>query len=121
MDHYLACWQKYFEFAGRAHRDEFWFFVLFNTVFGLAISFLDFVLGTTDGSGNGVLSGLYSLLVLIPSMAVGARRLHDTNRSGWWQLLLFIPLLGFLILVFWWASEGDSGENTHGEDPRRVA
>lgn len=120
MEHYLACWHKYFEFTGRSHRAEFWFFILFNMLIGFALSFLDSVLGTLGESGNGVINGLYSFLVLAPSLAVGARRLHDTNRSGWWQLLLFIPVLGILVLIFWWASEGDVGDNAHGEDPRAV-
>lgn len=84
--------KKYAEFAGRAGRREFWMFVLANIIVGVVVGFF----GRT-------LSSLYSLLVLIPSLAVGARRLHDTGRSGWWQLLYFIPFVGWIVLIVFFA------------------
>jgi uncharacterized membrane protein YhaH (DUF805 family) len=115
-----TCIAKYATFSGRARRAEFWWFTLFNL-------FANFVLGFVDlmffGLGHGVMDGaqplstVFSLAVLLPSLAVGARRLHDTGRSGWWQLLVFVPLFGALILIWWFASRGGEGPNQYGPDP----
>lgn len=79
-------------------------------------------MGIVDGmmgsSGVGVLGGLYTLAVLIPSLAVSVRRLHDTNRSGWWLLLLLIPLIGALVILIFTVQDGTPGENTYGADPK---
>ncbi len=66
--------------------------------------------------GSGTLSGIWSLAVLLPGLAVGARRLHDTDRSGWWQLLVLIPLIGAIILIVWYATKGSLGANRFGPD-----
>jgi uncharacterized membrane protein YhaH (DUF805 family) len=113
---YLEVLRKYAQFEGRAHRTEFWLFVLVNVAISLALGILDAILGTR-GDFGGLLQGVYGLAVLIPSLAVGARRLHDIGRSGWWQLLLLIPLVGLIILIVWWAKEGDKAPNDHGPDP----
>lgn len=98
---------KYAAFEGRAGRREFWSFVLVNFVIGLVISFTRLQ----------ALSMLYSLAVLVPSLAVGARRLHDTNRSGWLLLLGLIPVIGAIILLVFAAQEGTKGSNKYGADP----
>ena len=113
MNWYLGCWKKYAEFSGRARRQEFWMFVLFNFLAGIATGIVDVILGT-----NGMLNGLYSLAVLIPSLSVAVRRLHDTDRSGWWQLIGFVPLIGWIILLVFLCSDSKPGENRFGANPK---
>ena len=113
MNWYLGCWKKYAEFSGRARRQEFWMFVLFNCLAGIAIGVVEAILGT-----NGALSGLYNLAVLIPSLAVSVRRLHDTDHSGWWILINFIPLIGFVISLVVLCSDSKPGENRFGPNPK---
>ena len=113
MNWYLGCWKKYAEFSGRARRKEFWMFVLFNFLATFVAGFLDGLLGT-----GGALYGLYSLAVLIPSLAVAARRLHDTDRSGWWQLIALIPLIGAIILLVFFCLDSKPGENRFGANPK---
>jgi len=103
---------RYATFAGRARRPEFWWFVLFVLGTSLALSFVDFaVLGMPDMSP---LTNIFSLGILVPNLAVTARRLHDVGRSGWWQLLLFVPIIGLIVIIFWCAQKGDPGANKFG-------
>lgn len=113
MNWYLGCWKKYAEFSGRARRQEFWMFVLFNCLASVALGVVDGILGT-----NGGLGGLYSLAVLIPSLAVSVRRLHDTDRSGWWILVNIIPLIGCIIYLVFLCSDSKPGENRFGANPK---
>ena len=113
MDWYLNCWTKYATFAGRARRKEYWMFVLWNAIFAFGVGVLDALVG-----GGGVLFTLFSLAYLLPWLSVNVRRLHDTDRSGWWILVSFIPLVGgiwFLILML---LEGSRGVNRYGDDPK---
>jgi uncharacterized membrane protein YhaH (DUF805 family) len=84
------CVKKYAEFNGRARRAEFWWWVLFVFILSWGGQIISQSFGT-----------LVSLVTLLPSLAVGARRLHDTGRSGWWQLIGFIPVVGWLVMIFW--------------------
>jgi len=113
MEWYLAVLKKYAVFSGRARRKEYWFFVLFSVIISL-------VLGVVDGFAGlgGVLGGLYALAVLIPSIAVGVRRLHDTGRSGWWLLIGFIPLIGLIVLIVFMVGDSESGSNQYGVNPK---
>lgn len=118
MSWYLAVLKNYVGFSGRARRKEYWFFALFNFIIMLALIFIDVsMMGGNGGTGVGVLSGLYSLAVLIPSLAVTVRRLHDTDRSGWWILIGIIPLIGLVLLVFMFL-DGTPGNNSYGSDPK---
>jgi len=118
MSWYLEALRKYAVFSGRARRREYWFFLLFNVLIGIALVTIDVVLGTYDeANGFGVLSGVYYLGVLVPSIAVTIRRLHDTGRSGWWFLLSFVPLGGLVVLVFT-LLDGEPGPNAYGDDPK---
>ena len=93
---YLGALKKYAEFSGTATRQEFWMFVLFNLLVAI-------VVGAISGFIKfPALGGIYQLAVLIPSLAIGARRLHDIGKSGWWQLISLIPLLGIIILIIFW-------------------
>jgi len=122
MNWYLAVLKKYAVFDGRARRKEYWFFVLFNIIFALVLAFIDGMVGTFDPeSGYGVLSGIYGLAVFIPGIAVSIRRLHDTDRSGWWILICFIPLIGAIWLLVLFVLDGTAGQNQYGPDPKVAA
>ena len=119
MDWYLQVLKNYAQFSGRARRKEYWYFALFNLIFSVALSFVDGIAGTVDmHSGIGLLSTVYSLAVLIPSLAVGVRRLHDTGRSAWWLLLLLIPLFGMIVFLVFMCLDGEQGENQYGASPK---
>ena len=90
-----TCFSKYAGFDGRASRSEFWWWVLFVFLVSVVTSFV-----------SSIISGLFSLAVLLPGIAVGARRLHDTDRSGWLQLIGLIPLIGWIVLIYWCVQEG---------------
>ncbi len=92
---YLAVLKKYAVFNGRARRKEYWYFILCNFLLSFAIAFVDAMTGNINAeTGMGMFSMVYAVLMLVPSIAVGVRRLHDTGRSGWWVLLALIPVLG---------------------------
>ncbi len=118
VTYYLLCWRRYAQFAGRARRAEFWYFLLVNIGVSLLLGATDALLGFVDDEGNGLISSLYGLAVFLPSLAVGTRRLHDTGRSGWWQLLFLIPLVGLIVLLYWFALPGGTGDNLYGDDPK---
>ncbi|WP_434937512.1 DUF805 domain-containing protein [Shewanella sp. HL-SH8] len=120
MEWYLTVLKKYFVFSGRARRKEYWMFALFNFIISFVLSLVDMGIGSyNEIMGLGTLSGIYTLLVLIPSIAVAIRRLHDTNHSGWWLLIALIPLLGalFLLVVFCFDSKED---NEYGPNPKTL-
>ena len=122
MDWYLEALKKYAVFEGRSRRKEYWFFGLFNAIFSVVLVIADVLFGTSGGlSGPGFLSGLYTLGVFLPALAVLVRRLHDTNRSGWWVLISFLPLIGVLVLLFFSLQEGQPGENQYGISPKAHA
>jgi len=122
MNWYLEVLKKYAVFGGRARRKEYWFFVLFNFIFAVVLAFIDGMIGTFNvETGYGVLSGIYGLAVLIPGIAVTIRRLHDTDRSGWWLLICFIPLIGAIWLLVLLVIDGTSGQNQYGPDPKGLA
>jgi uncharacterized membrane protein YhaH (DUF805 family) len=106
VDAVKLCFAKYAEFEGRAKRPEFWWFVLFCVVGALVL----------EAVGSYV-SWAFSLATLIPSLAVGARRLHDVNKSGWLQLLGLIPILGWIYLIYVCAQPGDTADNQYGAAP----
>lgn len=116
MNWYLSVLKKYAVFTGRAGRPEFWFFMLFNIIAAIILGIIDGVLGLSV-AGAGLLGLVYSLGVLVPSLAVGARRLHDTGRSGWWQLIGLIPLIGFIVLIVFFVMESHRGDNKYGSNP----
>lgn len=110
--------QKYADFSGRAPRPEYWWFVLAQIVVLLVAMMLDSLLGTEIGDmGYGFIYLITALALLIPAIAVGVRRLHDTGRSGWWLLIALIPLVGAIILLVFFASKGNPGDNEYGPPP----
>ncbi len=114
MSWYLQVLKKYAVFGGRARRMEYWYFMLFNIIIAAALSWIDNLVGTY------VLSGLYSLAVLLPEIGVGVRRLHDTGRSGWWLLIGLIPLIGTIILIIYFVYDSQEGTNQYGPSPKLV-
>ena len=127
MNYYLEALKKYAVFHGRAHRAEFWWFVLFNAIFSFA---LNITFGARVGvpeesvssaSPLAILPAIYGLAVLLPAIGVSIRRLHDTNRSGWWLLIALFPIVGAIVLIVFYAQAGDAGENQFGADPKAAA
>ena len=138
--------QNYFKFKGRSTRSEYWWWVLFIVLAGIPLTLIDRGLSPYDyDNQNGVLSGLFELATLIPSLSLGVRRLHDINKSGWWLLmwlssLLIIPIIllvvmgiwlwfillliipmtvPMIILLVWAAKRGETNTNKYGPDPQQ--
>jgi len=118
MNWYLAVLKKYADFEGRARRKEYWMFILFNILISFVIGILGAIIGETGGLITVSLSGLYSLFIFIPSIAVTVRRLHDTNRTGWWILISLIPFFGAVILFIFMILDSDPNANAYGENPK---
>ena len=114
-----VCFIKYAQFRGRARRAEFWWFMLFLFVLGIGVDLTDtMIFGYSwEEYAMGPMGAVYTLATIIPSIAVGVRRLHDTNRSGWWSLLVLVPLIGWIILIVWWAKSGAQEQNRYGAAP----
>lgn len=123
QDAIRTCFAKYAIFSGRAPRSELWWFVLFTLLANFALGIVDqAIFGLSpDGQPVSILGGLFSLAVLLPTIAVGVRRLHDLDRTGWWYLLIFIPVVGALVLVFFFVQRGTAGPNRFGPDPLESA
>jgi uncharacterized membrane protein YhaH (DUF805 family) len=101
---------NYVGFSGRACRSEYWYWVLFVLLCSIAASIIDAVLGVY------LITSLVNLAVFLPGLAVGIRRLHDLDRTGWWVLLVFIPIVGAIILIIWACTKGTEGPNRFGPD-----
>lgn len=125
---FLEALKKYYNFSGRARRKEFWYFLLVSVLSLIALEAVEAMIGTLKIElafhiKIGVASLVYGLLLLCPFFAVTARRLHDINRSGWWQLLHLVPLLGSLAILAFASEDSYPGENPYGKNPkgRRIA
>lgn len=113
MNWYLTVLKRYTVFSGRAARTEFWMFALFNFIASIILGVVDSVLGL-----GALLASLYSLAVLLPSLGVGIRRLHDTGRSGWWLLISLVPLVGIIVLLVFTIQDSQPGDNQYGPNPK---
>ncbi len=113
MNEYIAVVRKYAQFSGRSTRREYWTFFLINVLISIFLSFL-----AAMNKNASILGSLYSLVLLVPGIAVSVRRLHDTNRSGWWGLISLIPLIGTIILIVFLATDSDAGSNKYGPNPK---
>lgn len=120
MQEFLLAIRKYADFSSRSPRREYWMFILFYLIFSFVIGFLD-GLAHTQVNGLGILSLIFSLFMLIPSLSVATRRLHDTDRSGWWQLIGIIPIIGILVLIYFLACDSDPFPNDYGPSPKADA
>lgn len=125
-----SVFQNYVTFSGRARRAEYWWFILFAVIVSAVLGALDsFIFGysisseaeagtlSLDVQSVGVLAPLWSLATFLPSLAVAVRRLHDTGRSGWWLLILLVPLIGAIVLLVFLVTRGNPGTNVYGTDP----
>lgn len=116
MNWYLKCLKQYADFSGRARRNEFWMFLLFNALAVIVVQFVfSFVLGRT-GAVLGII--LYMLATMIPSLAVAVRRLHDIGNSGWKILVGLIPLIGGIWLLVLYCQDSQPGANQWGANPK---
>ncbi|MFM7347801.1 MAG: DUF805 domain-containing protein [Tagaea sp.] len=114
-DYYVYCLTTgYALFRGRARRREFWLFALASFLVSLILT----VIEKTLLGGSDWLTTLYFIVVLVPTLAVGARRLHDIDRTGWWQLFLIVPIVGWIVIVAFACITGQPGENRFGPDPK---
>lgn len=114
MQYFIEAMQKYAEFTGRARRKQFWMFYLFVVIFSIACGIVDLIIGAS------ILGMLFSLAMLIPTLSIGARRLHDTGRSGWWQLLYLLPLIGAIVLLVFFVLDSHD-DNQFGANPKASA
>lgn len=114
MNYYIDAFKNYANFKGRARRKAYWMFVLFNFIVAFVLGFIDGLLGIT------ILSTIYSLAILIPSLALCFRRLHDIGKSGTWILIGLIPLIGEIILIVFFCMDSQAGENQYGPNPKGV-
>ena len=112
-----TCFQKYAVFSGRASRSEFWWFALFTFIGGSVTSVVDVMILGYVSEDWGPLNIIFSIITTLPGVAVGARRLHDINRSGWWQLIT-LTVIGIILLIIWFATIGESKKNPHGASIR---
>jgi uncharacterized membrane protein YhaH (DUF805 family) len=112
---------KYATFTGRARRKEYWYFVLFYVLAFIVLAVVDEVTGTLDEeAGIGLLSGIFVLATIVPLIAVTVRRLHDTDRSGWWVLLNLVPIIGGIVLLVFTVLDSQPGANRFGPNPKGV-
>ena len=105
---------NYVNFSSRAARSEYWYWVLFNVLAQVVTEIIDNAV-----IGMSVTTAIFSLAVLLPGIAVAARRLHDVDRTGWWLLLAFVPVVGLIVLLIWFCTKGTDGSNRFGPDPLR--
>ncbi|HEX4383974.1 MAG TPA: DUF805 domain-containing protein [Myxococcales bacterium] len=113
MDWYISVFKRYAQFTGRARRKEYWMFTLIS----LLVTFALWLPGLVS-STFGFLYELYSIAALVPSLAVTARRLHDTGRSAWWMCIALVPLVGAIILLVFLCTDGAAGDNQYGLNPK---
>ncbi len=127
VDAIKSVFSQYATFSGRARRSEFWYWVLFNLLVGAVLGAfagatggfeIDGTTGMPSYGATGVISNLVSLALLIPSIAVTVRRLHDTDRSGFWWFIGLVPFVGWIVLLVFCALEGTRGQNRFGADPK---
>ena len=118
MSWYLEVLKKYAVFSGRARRKEYWMFYLVNCVIGAVIGIIEVMAGMSPQSA---LTILYTCVILIPSLAVAVRRLHDTGRSGRWMFIALIPFIGAIVLLVMWLQDSQPGDNPYGPNPKAMA
>ena len=108
-----TCFSKYGVFSGRASRSEFWWFALFGFIGGIVTTVIDVMILGYSVESYGPTNIIFTIITFLPYISVGARRLHDINRSGWWQLIV-LTVIGIILLIIWWATVGENKKNVHG-------
>ena len=112
-----SAFNNYFNFSGRARRSEYWYFTLFNVLVSSALSCVMNLLGAKESAVTAI-TGRYSLAVMIPGLALVWRRLHDIGKSGANYFWIFVPLIGFILILIWMCRDGQNGPNRYGPDPK---
>jgi uncharacterized membrane protein YhaH (DUF805 family) len=108
MNYYIRAFKKYADFEGRDNRPQYWYFYLVNLIVYIVLGFIN----------TAILASLYALVVLIPSIAIGIRRLHDIGKSGWWLLISLIPIVGWIWIIVLLATKGEDKPNKYGSVPK---
>ena len=116
MQWYLSVLKNYVGFSGRARRKEYWMFYLFNAIVSIVLTVLDMLAGL-----NSILTYLYALAILLPSLALSFRRLHDIGKSAWWVLIALVPVIGGIVLLIFSLLDSEPGENQYGPNPKLSA
>ena len=119
MKWYIEVMRKYAVFSGRARRQEYWMFVLSNVIIAVVLGIIDGMADSDSEGSRSTLTTLYVLATLIPFLAVGVRRLHDTGRSGWWMLIGVIPIIGAIVLLIFIIQDSQLTDNQYGPNPKR--
>lgn len=117
MSWFLAALRKYADFSGRARRSEYWYFFLFYVLIYVGL----LAAGMAIGRMGAILAAVFIVAMIIPSLSVGVRRLHDTDRSGWWLLISLVPLIGAIVLLVFSLQDSDQGDNRFGSNPKEEA
>ncbi len=113
-----SAFKNYAVFSGRASRSAFWYFYVFRAIGAGLIAALESSIGSSGVIGGlGFISLIWGVIILLPTLGLMVRRLHDSGRSGWWWFIGFIPLIGFIILIVFWATASTSGDNKYGPQP----
>ncbi|MGR5058653.1 DUF805 domain-containing protein [Vibrio rotiferianus] len=119
FDWYYKVILNYTNFNGRARRQEYWYFTLVNVLVNLVMGIIDRVIGSVTQMDNfGFFGVIYALFIMIPSIAVTVRRLHDSGRTGWWALIAFVPVIGILVLLYFLIQDSEEGSNQYGVSPK---
>jgi len=113
MEYFIDAFKKYADFSGRATRKQYWMFILFYIIIYIALTVIDVVLQTF------ILGLIFSLALFIPSISIAARRLHDTGRTGWWQLIYLVPLIGLIVMIVFLVQDSHD-ENQYGPNPKQA-
>ncbi|MBQ0982336.1 MULTISPECIES: DUF805 domain-containing protein [Micromonospora] len=114
-----SVFSQYVGFTGRARRSEYWWFVLFTVIVSIVAAILDSALGLTFENGTtGFIGLVVNLALLLPTLAVAVRRLHDTDRTGWWVLIGLVPIVGAIVLIVFFVSDSTHGANRFGPSPK---
>jgi uncharacterized membrane protein YhaH (DUF805 family) len=114
MKSYIDAMRRYFDFSGRATRSQFWLFTLVYLVIAIVAVIIDVTISSSPEPGPGIVTALVVLAHLIPGLAVNVRRLHDSNRSGWWVLVGLVPLIGLIVMLVFLCSGSTQGPNRFG-------
>ena len=116
---------RYADFNGRATRSDYWYFVLFTVIISIVLNLIDTyainpLLGMTpeEAVKGGLLSGIFALALFIPQLGLGVRRLHDIGKSGWWYFIILVPILGILVLLFFFVTDSQVRKNQYGPNPK---
>ena len=121
MNAFVNVVKESFNFSGRSRRREYWMFILFTFLISIILTIIEMIFGWEITEDIGILTTLFSLIMLIPSLSVTVRRLHDTGKSGWWILISLIPLIGGIIILIFTLMDSERGSNKYGPYPKKAA